>query len=262
MLTFCRNSRKHVFVALKTVHKFRYKRSECPSWSTELVRTANSPWRFLCSEGSRKLSQCAHGEATASTPRVLAPAHACALAARDITLGNLGSSNILLTEHLWVQVAPSIPLLLGDRHTQPRHIEGLPRRPLVATPRRAPGEDLPLTYRWVKGMVSNLEYLLAVNAAAGRVVGDRSSHPIVPWVSDFARKVTEGGKEDVGCAQKEQEENGGQGWRDLTMTKFRLKKGDEQVNFSNCEHGGSEIARFRNAQGQVGAAQCGAVCGT
>lgn len=163
--------------------------------------------------------------------------------ARGITVGNLGSSNILLTEHLWVQVAPSIPLLLGDGQKQPRHLEGPPRRPLVATPRRPPGEDLPLTYRWVKGMVSNLEYLLAVNAAAGRVVGDRSCHPIVPWVCDFTRKMTEE-EGDVGGAENGQEDGGGKGWRDLTMTKFRLKKGDAQVFFSYFVGvGGVEITR-------------------
>lgn len=68
-------------------------------------------------------------------------------------------------------------------------------------------------------MVTNLEYLLAVNAAAGRVLGDRLCHPIVPWVSDLTCKVDEEVKE----------EGGGKGWRDLTMTKFRLHKGDAQV---------------------------------
>ena len=127
-------------------------------------------------------------------------------------------------------MAPSIPLLLGDGRKQPGHLEGPLRRPSVATPRWPPGEDLPLTYRWVKGMVSNLEYLLAVNAAAGRLVGDRSCHPIVPWVCDFARKMT-AEEEDGGArgAENEQEGRGGEGWRDLTKTKFRLKKGDAQV---------------------------------
>lgn len=81
---------------------------------------------------------------------------------------------------------------------------------------------MPLTYRWVKGMVTNLEYLLAVNAAAGRVLGDRSCYPIVPWVTDFSARITDetsaGGR-------------GGKGWRDLTITKFRLKKGDAQVRY-------------------------------
>lgn len=175
-----------------------------------------------------------HITPTPGSPIPLAPRPFSLLepAARGITVGNLGSSNVLLTEHLWVQVAPSIPpLLLGDGHAQPRHREGPPlQRPFVATPRRPPGEDLPLTYRWVKGMVSNLEYLLAVNAAAGRVVGDRSCHPIVPWVCDFFRRVTE--DEDAGGGEKSKEDGErGKGWRDLTMTKFRLKKGDAQVIF-------------------------------
>ncbi|CAN0375543.1 unnamed protein product, partial [Hapterophycus canaliculatus] len=118
------------------------------------------------------------------------------LHSREITVGNLSSSNILLTEHAWVQIAPSIPLLLDRRQRRrrrppperrKRQQQGLIRRPPPSTgsPRPPPGENLPLTYRWVKGMVSNLEYLLAVNAAAGRLVGDRSCHPIVPWVCDF-----------------------------------------------------------------------------
>ncbi|CAM9221484.1 unnamed protein product, partial [Scytosiphon promiscuus] len=133
------------------------------------------------------------------------------LHSRGITVGNLSSGNILLTEHAWVQIAPSIPRLLDRRRRQKRQPrqQDLIRRPTaIGSPRPPPGEDLPLTYRWVKGMVSNLEYLLAVNAAAGRLVGDRSCHPIVPWVCDFTGRV------------------------DLTMTKFRLKKGDEQLDRS------------------------------
>lgn len=72
-------------------------------------------------------------------------------------------------------------------------------------------------------MVSNLEYLLAVNAAAGRVLGDRSCHPIVPWVTDFSERLKE---ETAG------EGRGEKGWRDLMATKFRLKKGDAQVRYA------------------------------
>lgn len=179
--------------------------------------------------------------------------------ARNIAVGNLSVRNILLTRHLWVQIAPSIPSLLQggggtmaspqvtpkvkaasrtfpprtdgeeipktmrrwqrqqQRQRQRQHLQR--SRRLANNPRHPPGEDLPLTYRWVKGFVTNLEYLLAVNAAAGRLPGDRSCHPIVPWVSDLSQPVGEGVCVD----------GSGKGWRDLTMTKFRLKKGDEQV---------------------------------
>lgn len=80
-------------------------------------------------------------------------------------------------------------------------------------------------------MVTNLEYLIAVNAAAGRLLGDRSCHPVVPWVTDFSRKLGE-----VGSGGEPQEK----GWRDLTITKFRLKKGDAQVR---------ELLGFLNGRG-------------
>lgn len=207
-------------------------------------------------------------------------------AARGIAIGNLSSSNVLLTDHLWVQIAPSVPpvCVSGDAPRTRRTLSpssssrrSLSRSPLRrggfstrnivgreeisekekkrrwrrqqkherpggrllgGSPRPPPGEDLPLTYRWVKGMVTNLEYLLAVNTAAGRFLGDRSCHPIVPWVSDLSCRL-----EGAGSGGGD-----GEGWRDLTMTKFRLKKGDVQVR-----RGGREVrARLRSVGNRRG----------
>jgi hypothetical protein len=41
---------------------------------------------------------------------------------------------------------------------------------------------------WRRRVISNFEYLLWVNAAAGRQWGDRKRHPFVPWVLDFSRR--------------------------------------------------------------------------
>lgn len=194
-------------------------------------------------------------------------------AAKGVVVGNLSSSNVLLTEHLWLQVLPSIATLTrggdgevescpprppppksGQRSQAPSLLAsswwspttGAPslshahredvsnnhrrrqryqaqRRPRSSAPTKSPGEDTPLTYRWSKGMVTNLEYLLTVNAAAGRMLGDRACHPIIPWVSDFSEKVNSEVPRGEGTPGE------GKGWRDLTMTKFRLKKGDAQV---------------------------------
>jgi hypothetical protein len=38
---------------------------------------------------------------------------------------------------------------------------------------------------WQRGEITNLEYLLWLNAAAGRRPGDPNAHPVVPWVIDF-----------------------------------------------------------------------------
>ena len=69
----------------------------------------------------------------------------------------------------------------------------------------------------MRRQVSNLEYLLALNAAAGRSGGDASYHPVVPWVSDFTAPAAPG---DAAAPH----------WRDLSRTKFRLNKGDAQLD--------------------------------
>lgn len=63
---------------------------------------------------------------------------------------------------------------------------------------------------WQARQISNLQYLLWCNEAAGRRAGDPAAHPVVPWVSDLS---TRGGR-----------------LRDLTRSKFRLTKGDEQLD--------------------------------
>jgi hypothetical protein len=67
-----------------------------------------------------------------------------------------------------------------------------------------------LTVRWCNRRVSNFEYLMALNEAAGRKMGDSTYHPVLPWISDFQRQ--------------------GGGWRDFSKSKFRLKKGDKQLD--------------------------------
>ncbi|KAL3672867.1 hypothetical protein V7S43_002169 [Phytophthora oleae] len=72
-------------------------------------------------------------------------------------------------------------------------------------------ESRSITERWCTGDISNLEYLMALNTAAGRRMEDGVFHPFLPWVTDF----TEGPQG---------------GWRDLGKSKFRLNKGDAQLD--------------------------------
>ena len=69
-----------------------------------------------------------------------------------------------------------------------------------------------LTQRWCDGDVSNFEYLMALNTAAGRFMHDSVNHPVIPWVTDFT----------VANA----------GWRRLDRSKFRLNKGDRQLHMT------------------------------
>jgi len=83
--------------------------------------------------------------------------------------------------------------------------------------------DIP-TVQWQKGQITNLSYLMMLNAAAGRIVGDTTCPPILPWVTDFTSEIDLSFEsQSLCCVDKSP-------WRDLSKTKFRLKKGDEQLD--------------------------------
>ncbi|KAF0687857.1 Aste57867_20444 [Aphanomyces stellatus] len=83
--------------------------------------------------------------------------------------------------------------------------------PLASVPRHMfPYAKTSMTQRWCAGEISNLDYLLAINAAAGRSMASNTAHAIVPWVTDFTSSTGR--------------------VRDLGQSKFRLTKGDAQMD--------------------------------
>lgn len=57
-----------------------------------------------------------------------------------------------------------------------------------------------------------------VFSLSGRRVGDANFHPVLPWVIDFSVDP--------------RNTSAAHGWRDLTRSKCRLTKGDEQLDFT------------------------------
>ncbi|KZS10887.1 Uncharacterized protein APZ42_024536 [Daphnia magna] len=62
-----------------------------------------------------------------------------------------------------------------------------------------------LTTSWVRGCLSNYDYLMALNDLAGRQIDNPFNHPVLPWISDLSSPFGN--------------------WRDLAKSKFRLNKG-------------------------------------
>ena len=69
-----------------------------------------------------------------------------------------------------------------------------------------------MTGLWVRGGLSNFDYILLLNHLCGRDFSDPNHWPVLPWVKDFTSEVG--------------------GWRDLTRSKFRLNKGDAQLDLT------------------------------
>ena len=79
---------------------------------------------------------------------------------------------------------------------------------------------------WVQRDINNFQYLMILNHLAGRKMGDPNNHPVLPWVLDFSAPDS--------------------GYRDLSKSKFRLNKGDGQLDFTY-----SGMAEIANEDGHV-----------
>lgn len=146
--------------------------------------------------------------------------------------GNICPSRVLLTDSSWSWLSfcykPWIVASLGSTdgkcNVSPTPsklsscVESCSSRELYADLKLSSSLDWHSQFsRWWRGELSNFEYLLFLNRLAGRRWGDHTFHPVMPWVIDFSIKP---------------DENSDSGWRDLSKSKWRLAKGDEQLDFT------------------------------
>ncbi|XXG84663.1 hypothetical protein AAC387_Pa10g2131 [Persea americana] len=144
--------------------------------------------------------------------------------------GNICPSNVMLTDSCWVWLnvcdehrvktlslrKQEVPVLLPSETRC--CMRSCPCQALYADLKLSPSIDWRSDFKqWWRGELSNFDYLLLLNKLAGRRWGDHTFHTVMPWVIDFSVKP---------------DENSNFGWRDLRKSKWRLAKGDEQLDFT------------------------------
>lgn len=137
---------------------------------------------------------------------------------KGLLLGEIATSDIFMTENLLLHVIPRIESNLIAYEFEEMTNAPDPSAPasLLFNPLQTLKDYCQL---WCTGQISNFDYLTILNNFAGRRIDSADYHHIVPWVIDFSSK------------------NGN--WRDMTKTKYRLTKGDAQLDltFQHNKHG-------------------------
>eukprot|EP00118_Oscarella_pearsei_P011640 m.79677 g.79677 ORF g.79677 m.79677 type:complete len:1819 (+) comp36147_c0_seq2:63-5519(+) len=129
----------------------------------------------------------------------------------NVAHGNLTISNVAVNEKLWVRL--HLPRFFTTEENGKPFVAKSGSTPTAAADGSGDNGDL-ICYmkQWMSGEMSNFDYLMALNATAGRRLGNPNNHPVMPWIMDFSQLLG--------------------GWRDLTKSKFRLNKGDSQLDLT------------------------------
>ncbi|XP_077493894.1 WD repeat domain 81 isoform X2 [Amblyomma americanum] len=146
-----------------------------------------------------------------------------------LPLGPLTLADLSLDHRFWLQVTPPWWLALQADSWEESSLTGqLPARSagsrrvsrMTVVPSTSIQEEnivqqpLPplneLVDSWVRGKMSNFDYLMALNQLCGRTGANPQHHPVLPWVRDLSQ--ADGG------------------WRDLSRSKLRLTRGDDHLD--------------------------------
>ncbi|KAH7934074.1 hypothetical protein HPB49_021159 [Dermacentor silvarum] len=144
-----------------------------------------------------------------------------------LPLGPLTLADLSLDHRFWLQATPPWWLALQTdswvessltgqlpimRSSSSRRVSRI--MPSACIQEEEKVEPLPplneLVDTWVRGKLSNFDYLMALNQLCGRTGANPQHHPVLPWVRDLSQP--EGG------------------WRDLSKSKLRLTRGDDHLD--------------------------------
>lgn len=163
----------------------------------------------------------------------------------NLNCGELKLSDIYIDQNYWIRLKlplESILDLYKQSEIKKENLEELrvihePTKPISQhlldvydSYKHLSHKDLAnVTKSWCNNRLSNFDYLLMLNCIAGRKFNCPYNHPIFPWISDF-----DGVNSNL---------------RDLTMSKFRLNKGDAHLDLiyqasSNSQTGPYHLTEF------------------
>lgn len=129
---------------------------------------------------------------------------------RGLFLGNIGLTDIFLTENLWLNVIPRLEAnVMQLEQLDDETSIGQKAYTKYMTKEHYSVKDY--CEMWCHGQLSNYDYLTILNNLSGRRLGCPGSHHIMPWVTDFTTRS-------------------GLNSRDLKKSKYRLNKGDAQLD--------------------------------
>uniref|UniRef100_A0A2H8TDC8 WD repeat-containing protein 81 n=1 Tax=Melanaphis sacchari TaxID=742174 RepID=A0A2H8TDC8_9HEMI len=125
---------------------------------------------------------------------------------QGLVLGDITLSDIIVSPELWIRVLPKITDNILDADEFNNSYD--------ETMKSLTFENLAETCeQWVRGNISNFDYIMFLNKLAGRKYGDPKCHYVFPWVTDFSSRA-------------------GLNYRDLSKSKYRLNKGDRQLDLT------------------------------
>ena len=130
---------------------------------------------------------------------------------QGITFGEFGLRDIFIDDRLWVTMVTPLSTISHESF-ESKHVKDDVTVPDDVTNDTSKLSLCDSLHQWQNGTLSNLDYLMCLNYHAGRKYGEPNNHPVVPWVTDFSQS------------------NGG--YRDLSKSKHRLNKGDQQLDFT------------------------------